>query len=60
MAKHSLDFWLTSEDLPDPENRVTDHRIKLTVHQLDRALEGELDGFTEALGAEERRRALGE
>jgi len=23
MAKHSLDFWLTSEDLPDPDNRVT-------------------------------------
>jgi len=23
MAQHSLDFWLTSEDLPDPENRVT-------------------------------------
>ncbi len=23
MAKHSLDFWLTSEDLPDSENRVT-------------------------------------
>ena len=23
MAYHSLDFWLTSEDLPDPENRVT-------------------------------------
>jgi choline dehydrogenase-like flavoprotein len=23
MAKHSLDFWLTSEDLPDPGNRVT-------------------------------------
>jgi choline dehydrogenase-like flavoprotein len=22
IAKHSLDFWLTSEDLPDPENRV--------------------------------------
>jgi choline dehydrogenase-like flavoprotein len=22
MAKHSLDFWLTSEDLPDPDNRV--------------------------------------
>jgi len=32
MAKHSLDFWLTSEDLPDPENRVTlnsDGGIKL-------------------------------
>jgi choline dehydrogenase-like flavoprotein len=23
IAKHSLDFWLTSEDLPDPDNRVT-------------------------------------
>ncbi len=23
MAKHSLDFWLTSEDLSDPNNRVT-------------------------------------
>src|ERR671937_35569 len=43
-----------------PENRITDHRIKLTVHQLDRVLQGELDDFTEALGAEERRRALGE
>src|SRR5689334_1482717 len=23
MGNHSLDFWLTSEDLPDPNNRVT-------------------------------------
>ena len=23
MARHSLDFWMTSEDLPDPNNRVT-------------------------------------
>jgi len=23
MARHSMDFWLTSEDLPEPENRVT-------------------------------------
>jgi choline dehydrogenase-like flavoprotein len=23
MARHSLDFWLTSEDLPDPDNRVS-------------------------------------
>ncbi|WP_292008219.1 GMC family oxidoreductase [Chryseobacterium sp.] len=23
MAQHAVDFWLTSEDLPDPENRVT-------------------------------------
>jgi peptide chain release factor 1 len=41
-----------------PESRVTDHRVKLTVHQLDRVLEGELDAFTEALAAEERQRAL--
>jgi peptide chain release factor 1 len=41
-----------------PENRVTDHRVKLTVHQLDRVLEGELDELTDALQAEERRRAL--
>jgi len=26
MAKHSLDFWLTSEDLPDPNNQVTINR----------------------------------
>jgi peptide chain release factor 1 len=41
-----------------PENRLTDHRIKLTVHQLDRILQGELDEFTEALTAEDRRLAL--
>jgi len=41
-----------------PENRVTDHRIKLTQHQLDRVLQGELDAFTEALAAEDRRLAL--
>jgi peptide chain release factor 1 len=43
-----------------PENRLTDHRIKLTAHQLDRILQGELDDFTDALTTEERRRALGE
>ena len=41
-----------------PENRVTDHRTKRTLHQLDRVLEGELDELTHALAAEERRRAL--
>jgi peptide chain release factor 1 len=41
-----------------PENRLTDHRIKLTVHRLDRILEGELDEFTGALQAEARRQAL--
>ena len=23
MAEHSIDFWLQSEDLPHPDNRVT-------------------------------------
>jgi peptide chain release factor 1 len=41
-----------------PENRLTDHRIKLTAHRLDQILEGDLGDFTEALQAEERRRAL--
>ncbi|HYX88920.1 MAG TPA: peptide chain release factor 1 [Gaiellaceae bacterium] len=41
-----------------PENRLTDHRVHLTVHRLDKILEGELDEFTDALAAEKRRRAL--
>ena len=31
------------------ENRVTDHRIGLTIHQLDQVMEGNLDGFIQAL-----------
>jgi peptide chain release factor 1 len=41
-----------------PENRVTDHRIKLTTHRLDQVLQGDLDEYTDALSNEERRRAL--
>jgi peptide chain release factor 1 len=41
-----------------PENRVTDHRIKLTLHRLDHVLQGALDELTEALASEERRQAL--
>jgi peptide chain release factor 1 len=41
-----------------PENRVTDHRIKLTTHRLDQVLQGDLHEYTEALTADERRRAL--
>ena len=40
------------------ERRVTDHRIKLTVHNLDQVLEGELDEITAALQADEKRRRL--
>ena len=41
-----------------PDNRVTDHRVGLTIKRLDRIVEGELDEFTDALSAEDRRRAL--
>jgi peptide chain release factor 1 len=41
-----------------PENRLTDHRVKHTVHRLDQILEGDLQEFTDTLQAEERRRAL--
>jgi peptide chain release factor 1 len=41
-----------------PESRITDHRVKLTVHRLDQVLDGELNEFTDALTAEERRRGL--
>ena len=55
MAKHSLDFWLTSEDLPDPNNRVTldragkiqlsytpnnDHGHKRLIAKLESLLQG--------------------
>ena len=40
------------------ERRVTDHRIKLTLHSLDQVLEGDLGEFTDALQADERRRRL--
>ena len=41
-----------------PENRVTDHRIRVTLHRLDAVLDGDLDELTEALTSEDRRRAL--
>ena len=46
-----------------PQNRITDHRINLTVHQLSDVLDGNLAPFIEALRAEEqeeRLEALGE
>jgi peptide chain release factor 1 len=42
------------------ENRVTDHRIKLTLHKLDRVLMGDLDELTDALMADKRGRQLEE
>ena len=42
------------------ERRVTDHRIKLTQHNLEQVLEGELDAFTNALQNDEKRAKLEE
>ncbi len=41
-----------------PERRVTDHRVKLTVHNLDALLGGELDEVTAALQDAEKRARL--
>ncbi len=42
------------------ENRVTDHRIGLTLHSLDRVLAGDLDALSDALLADEQERRLRE
>ncbi len=41
-----------------PQGRVTDHRIKLTAHNLDEVLGGHLRELTDALSAEEKRARL--
>jgi peptide chain release factor 1 len=41
-----------------PQDRVTDHRVKLTKGEVQRVLAGELDDFTAALEAEEKRQKL--
>ena len=43
-----------------PQNRVTDHRIGLTLHSLERLTDGELDPLLEALRAAEQERLLAE
>jgi peptide chain release factor 1 len=37
-----------------PQGRVTDHRIGLTLHKIDRVMQGEFDEIVEALAAEEQ------
>jgi peptide chain release factor 1 len=41
-----------------PQNRVTDHRVDLSLHNLDRVLEGELDGLIDALLLDEQQKKL--
>jgi peptide chain release factor 1 len=42
-----------------PQNRVTDHRAGVSIHNLPSVLEGELDEFIDELTAQERQRQLG-
>jgi peptide chain release factor 1 len=43
-----------------PQGRVSDHRINLTVYEIDRVVEGDLDRFIDALIAEDRAAKLAE
>lgn len=61
MARHSLDFWLTSEDLPDPDNRVTldrDGRIVLSYRPNNeeghKRLISKLKGLMNRIGCDDR------
>ncbi len=61
MAKHSLDFWLTSEDLPDPDNRVSvnrDGKIVLSYRPNNeeghKRLIAKLKSLLNKIGCEER------
>jgi choline dehydrogenase-like flavoprotein len=61
MAKHAIDFWLTTEDLPRPDNRITVDRdgtihLSKTFHNEEphRRLLGKLKGMLGELGCHER------
>jgi peptide chain release factor 1 len=41
-----------------PQSRVTDHRVNLTIHQLDQVLDGGLDPLIDALTSHEQAQAL--
>ena len=43
-----------------PQGRLTDHRINLTLYQLDRIIEGDLDPVVTALLAENQAELLAE
>ncbi len=41
MARHAIDFWITSEDLPDPDNRVTlNSQGEIVLHYKENNEEG--------------------
>ena len=41
-----------------PQNRVTDHRVKVSVHNIPEVLDGRIDEFIDALSAKERAEKL--
>jgi peptide chain release factor 1 len=43
-----------------PQNRVTDHRVGLTIHELSRILDGRIDEMVDALKLADMRERLGE
>jgi peptide chain release factor 1 len=43
-----------------PQSRVTDHRLNLTLHQLENVLDGELEGLIEALRLHEQTELMSE
>lgn len=43
-----------------PQNRITDHRIGLTLHNLPGLMEGDLDELVDALAADERSKQMEE
>jgi choline dehydrogenase-like flavoprotein len=60
MARYALDFWLSSEDLPLPENRVLLKDGKVSLHLTEtnmaahRYLRKKLEGVMTALGSHEK------
>ena len=58
MAEHSMDFWLSSEDLPRPENRIwieRDGRVRLDITEgnmeAHRRLKNKLESLLTPIGA---------
>jgi peptide chain release factor 1 len=41
-----------------PQSRVTDHRVNVTLHQLDRVLDGDLDAIVDALATKQQAEQL--
>jgi choline dehydrogenase-like flavoprotein len=60
LARHSLDFWLSSEDLPRPENRIRYEGGRVVVKQTDNNVEalhrlrGKLEMLLHPMGAHAR------